>query len=186
MEKIERDKIYIGKLVEPIEISVEKYEQNYQRLSGEEKNKIYKYDRNICYKEIIRPILFRIDKKRLAEDLIYDVNMHYPILELNSHSQFTSMYIVENIIKMDQLLKYLNYKEFLSHHEIKKIYRQLVLSSKWLEQNRSLFGKVEIMPDVYIDSNKGEFSPDMYDKLMKIHLISNKKPKERELTKTLE
>ena len=181
--KVERDKIYIGKLVEPTEISVEKYEKSYQELSKEEQEKIHKYDRNICTKEIIRPILFRIDKKNLAEDLVFDINRHYPILEFNSHSQISSKYIVENIIKMEQLLKYLNYKEFLSHHEIKRIYRQLILSSKWLEQNRSLFGKIEIMPDVYIDSNNGEFSPDIYDKLMKIHLINNKKPKERELIK---
>ena len=178
---VSRDNVYIGRLIQPIDLSVSKYEQKYHRLKEEEKLRIKKLDLNICSKDTIRPILFSITENKLAHDLMYDINFDYPILEIKRHKIIQSEYIVEKITKIEELLSYLEYPNLLTKKDIKKIYKKLILSSKWLEENRSLFGYIEVLEEAYINCGSYQISPEIYDELQKFKNMYQKTPSKQEL-----
>lgn len=179
--KIERSNIYVGKLVQPTNMPIKKYFQIYHKLSPEEQKKIKECGRRLCCKEIIRPILFEINENNLAHDLIHTTNINYPILDKKYSILPNSNYIVEEITNIELLLLYLNYKEFLTKHDLKKIYHQLILSIKWLEKNRELFGYREILPGTDLFMGNEQIPHEIYDTLHRLYLIRQKTPSIKEL-----
>ena len=180
---VTRENVYVGKLIEPQDLTVKQVHKKYQKLSQEEKLRIKNLWLNICCQEEIRPILFKIDDKNQAEDLIYHVDNSYPILEAKEILSEEGNYIVKNTTSISEVLKYLNFPELLTKKDIKRIYKLLIESSAWIKANRKLFGYIEFSDDTYIEGEKYEISPEIYEVLLKLSLLHNKKPKKEENNK---
>lgn len=181
---IDKSNIYVGKLIKPIDISVETYEKIYDRLSEAEKIRIKKTKNNICAKDTIRPIIFRMDNDRLAHDLVFDIKKSYPVQGIKHLNRHQSEYIIEEAINISTLLTYLDYKEYLTKHEIKRIYQLLILSSEWLKENADLFGYREIFPDTYLTGGNEQINHEIFDILRELEIIVSKKPSKEEIAKT--
>ena len=181
---IDKSNIYVGKLVKPIDISVENYERIYDKLSEEEKQRIRQRNKTICAKDTIRPIIFRMDNDRLAHDLIFNINDSYPVLGIKPYNKHTSEFIIEEAINISTLLTYLDYNQSLTKHEIKRIYKLLILSSEWLKENVDLFGYREIFPDTYLPGGNEQINHEIFDILRELEIIIKKKPSKEEIAKT--
>lgn len=181
---IDKSNIYVGKLIKPIDISVETYEKIYDRLSEAEKIRIKKTKNNICAKDTIRPIIFRMDNDCLAHDLVFDIKKSYPVQGIKPLNRHQSEYIIEEAINISTLLTYLDYKEYLTKHEIKRIYQLLILSSEWLKENVELFGYREIFPDTYLTGGNEQINHEIFDILRELEIIVSKKPSKEEIAKT--
>lgn len=177
---IDKSNVYVGKLVSPIDISIENYARMYDKLSEEERNIIKKTGKSICVKDTIRPIVFIIDEENLAKDIVFNVEDSYQILGIKPLNSHQSKYIIENAINISTLLTYLDYKQYLTKHNIKKIYQLLVLSSKWLKENARLFGYKEIAPDSFVSGEIEQITHEMFDTLYSLEIMSNKKPLKEE------
>lgn len=181
---IDKSNIYVGKLIKPIDISVETYAKIYDRLSEAEKIRIKKTKNNICAKDTIRPIIFRMDNDCLAHDLVFDIKESYPVQGIKPLNRHQSEYIIEEAINISTLLTYLDYKEYLTKHEIKRIYQLLILSSEWLKENVELFGYREIFPDTYLPGGNEQINHEIFDILRELEIIVSKKPSKEEIAKT--
>lgn len=65
----------------------------------------------------------------------------------------TSGYTVERLVQLDQFLQHLGYSERLNAKDLRKIYRQVLSSTKTLHKHCDLFGIVKVR-----SGRKGEYS----------------------------
>ena len=171
---VERKNVYAGILMKPLDITVPKYESIYNGLSPETKKEIKRCGRKLCCIDTVRPILFRIEEG-LAKDLYDSKEQGYPVASIEHKKGVLSDCIVERIANLEDLLTYLQYPEFLSKRDMKKIHRLLVESSAWLQAHRELFGYKEVLEDVWIQESPPQISCDIYETLREIHKIPESK-----------
>ena len=74
-----------------------------------------------------RKILFALNEDGTVNDLLYDS----PNYKIESDDKFT----VKHIVKLEALLKYLKYNEFLYDYQIYKIYRKTLYKNQKIFKN---------------------------------------------------
>lgn len=98
-------------------------------------------DRFICFNyKLGRSLLFNVNNKGYANDLIYNTPYNYPVLELCNDEYIDSRNIITRYVKLDNLLKYMGYNKDLSNGDLNDIYNKLLVHSSWLKHYRHLFG----------------------------------------------
>ena len=146
-----RDDIYAGLLMLNEGFNIDEICENLGGYNGFLKDKI------------VRGILFNIDEFGNANDLVYDIGISYPVLNISSKAN--TNYYVNHCIKLDELLKHLGYNEFLKQSDVNKIYRKFVISDKWLHNNAELFGFLKLAGGGYGEGGLEIVSSDIYNTL---------------------
>ena len=118
----------------------------------------------------IRGMLFIVNEKGEACDLIY-VSPNYSIYEIQTPAQYKDPICIKHSVNLEEALKYMGYKEELNRADINKIYKELILSNKWLKDNVDLF-------DISNDKSLPYF---IYENLSWVNLEPNGKPTKEEL-----
>lgn len=130
---------------------------------------------------ICRPMLFKVNEEGLADDLIYTTPTNYPINGIKNNIE-NSNFIINDYVKLDELLKYLNYKEYLTQSDLLKIYRKLLTHEWWLEHHLELFGwkKSKLSSYCYVNDGKQVLPMEIYDNLRQISESGKSKPHNKE------
>ena len=118
----------------------------------------------------IRGMLFIVNEKGEACDLIY-ASPKYSIYEIQTPVQYKDPICIKHSVNLEEALKYMGYKEDLNRGDINKIYKELILSNKWLKDNVELF-------DISNDKSLPYF---IYENLSWVNLEPNGKPTKEEL-----
>lgn len=128
-----------------------------------------------------RQMLIQVNESKLAEDLIYDTPNLYPIDGFISDSDVDSDFIIEEIINLEELLKYLKYNESLTQSDLDKIYKELVVRKKWLQKNCELFGYGKGRYNYYrISEEPTEIPSDIFERIGTQKIYHNGKPSKYE------
>ena len=131
-----REDVCAGKLFKKNNISYGAYFEDGSVMNADElEEKGYKYDRGLY----CRHILFNIDIHNLANDLVYKSPL-YPIEEIYPTIDFDSDFVVEDMVNLEKVLKYMNYNKSLTQEDIRDIYKKLIAHKTWLKKNYKLFG----------------------------------------------
>ena len=139
-----RNAIYVGAVIKQYSTNPSK-DKLYQRLIG-------------AYCTYCRSILFVLDEKRRANDLLYHSPL-YPIKNITDNSTtiddtYSGIY-VKGAYNLEQLLNYFNYPEELSYSDIVRI-RKSFFNKRFAWDNCELFGYKEIMAeDMKFGNNNG-------------------------------
>ena len=111
---------------------------------------------------VSRGILFSKDDNGYANDLIYDVEK-YPIKGLNNIS--ADSYFVNYFVELEELLRYLGYRNDLTQSDLNRIYKKFILHSRWLHHNKELFGLLKMYGGSYGEGGLEMVSIDIYNAL---------------------
>ena len=84
-----------------------------------------------------RCMLFKLNHNSLAQDLIYTTHNYYPLDNYSNNND--SKFIIQNYVKLEHLLKYLEFCELLNQVELNAIYKQFISHNWWIEHNSELF-----------------------------------------------
>ncbi len=95
----------------------------------------------------MRTILFILNDKNFAEDLLFD-SPNYPVLNLSDNESclMTDFTISHNIYKIGPVLKYLGFPANITLEDVMKI-KETCFSIDWVLNNSSLFGVHETGKD---------------------------------------
>lgn len=128
-----------------------------------------------------RQMLIRVNDQKLAEDLIYDTPINYPILGFEAEGNTSSDFVIDEFINLEELLKYLDFRESLTQENLNDIYKLLIEKRKWLMKNSKLFGYGKSRYNYYRESEKeSELSHDFFDKIGIEKIKHNGKPSKYE------
>lgn len=113
--------------------------------------KVVKIDKDLGYVSC-RSMLFVPTKENMANDLLYQTNS-YPILEeKTSDVTNQSLFVVKDVLHLDEILKYFGYHENLTYEDIIKI-RKNIFSCYFTLQNYELFGWKKVDSEISINPN---------------------------------
>lgn len=139
--KIDRDSIYVGEVIKPIDFFKYQYrcEETGQKVEG--KLRVDSYD-------LYRSILFTKDEENFAVDLLYQ-SPRYPILSITDENIcMNSDILVKDPYNLEPLLKYFGHSKKLSFEEILEI-RKTYFSGSFGIDNCELFGMQEKNDDFW-------------------------------------
>ncbi len=117
-----------------------------------------------------RGMLYSVDENNLANDLVYTTPTNYSIDGLGEVVLSKPVnFVLTNNIQLDELLKYLGFREDLTRNDINKIFNMLIKHKNWLMTHLDLFGVFDCLFGSYIvKDNNAMFSPKMFYELNKI------------------
>ena len=157
-----REDVCAGRLIKENNVSYGAYFEDGSVMNADElEEKGYKYDRGLY----CRHILFNIDIHNLANDLVYKSPL-YPIEEIYPTIDFESDFVVEDMVNLENVLKYMNYNESLTQEDIKDIYKNLIKHKTWLKKNYQLFGLEKgIFKEFYFKPEDSALPKEVFRKL---------------------
>lgn len=144
---------------------------NKSKIKSVKRRQVYAGEVNSKEFGFIRGILFIVNEKGEAIDIVYD-SPNYSIYELQTREQFYKDPIcIKHAVNLEAALKYMGYSEELTKADIGKIYKKLITSNQWLKDNVDLFD---------ID-NENALPYYIYENLSWVNLEPNGKPTKEEL-----
>lgn len=107
----------------------------------------------------LRGMIYNIDDM-CANDLVFDGVQHYVVdgfgkINLDNRLNFA---VLKNT-ELEDLLKYLKFKEDLTQKDIDKIFKMLIKHKKWLKNHSELFGLISNGYDGYEYDKSKELLP---------------------------
>ena len=128
-----------------------------------------------------RQMLIKVNEEKMAEDLIYNTPTLYPIDGFASVNDSNSDFVIEEIINLEELLKYMEYNESLTQEDLGKIYKKLIVRKKWLEKNCNLFGYEKGRYNYYrMSEETPEIPSDIFERIETKKTYGNGKPSKYE------
>lgn len=94
---------------------------------------------------------FHLDNSGYANDLIYTTPTNYYIDGVSNGTNFSD-FVIDNYVRLYELLRYLGCGEDLTLGYLNQIYRKFIASNKWIESNAELF---EVQGSTYSYANQG-------------------------------
>lgn len=137
---VKRNEVQIGTLEMPLDSQVILKDKNGKMFKG---NKLDISNIKSQYQTAItcRGMLFREDENGRAEDLIYTTPYRYYIDKTGKRIYDSAFdFVITNPYKINKLLEYLKYGEYLTQNDLNSIYRLLIAHRDWLSKNLELFG----------------------------------------------
>lgn len=113
----------------------------------------------------LRGMLFNVNEKGLANDLIYTTPTNYLIDGIKPKVYVMTKFFIYNCVNLDEFLKYKDFGIYLTQDNLDEIYREFIVSDLWLRNHMELFGFKKKKDGSY-STFKGYYSYDMYSKLV--------------------
>ncbi len=135
-----RKDICAGQLLKTQKISFKVYDYNNNEISEEELAKKGISKISVSGGIVCRGMLFNVNDKGLASDLIYTTPTEYPIEGVTPKVDIESEFVINHFVELEELLKYLEYGVDLTQHDLDQIHRKLISHKWWLEHHMELFG----------------------------------------------
>ncbi len=135
-----RDNIYAGTLIKKITPQVSIIDSNGQEFTESQFPELGITNFQISGGLICRGMLFKINDKNLAEDLIYESPVDYNIEGIKPELNLFDDFVITEYAKLEELLKYMKYSEDLTQEDLKEIYRRFLVHGWWLKRHLDLFG----------------------------------------------
>ncbi len=123
-----------------------------------------------------RGMLFTVTEDNVARDLIYTTPTNYSIETIQPKISTDSSLIITDYVELEELLKHLNYGEYLTQKELYEIYKKLILTKRWLKMNQKLFDLDTILYDSFATEAPVTVSEDIYYHLSSIESVGRGKP----------
>ena len=153
-----REDVCAGKLFKENNIY---YEDGSKMDTNEPEKQGYKYDGKLY----CRHILFNVGIHNFANDLVYKSPL-YPIDGIYPTIDFDCEFLIEDMVNLEKVLKYMNYNESLTQEDINDIYKKLITRKTWLKKNYKLFGiEKGIIKQFYISPEESTLPKDVFSKL---------------------
>lgn len=158
---IKRDNVYFGPLMKYSKENVSIYEDGmYEFFCEDDYQKAipYKFE---CQMQVLehfptlnlenddgckylRPMLFTVDERRWAEDLLY-YSPPYPVFNISDNNDcLNSNIALVRAFKMSRLLRYYDYPEILTFSHIAQIYATFFRTGYYIMDNCELFGRKKL------------------------------------------
>lgn len=174
-----RKDICAGQLIKNIGISYKIFDASNNEVNEEDLAKQGIKNFSISAGIICRGMLFNVNEKGLANDLIYTTPTNYPIEGVQPKENVESEFIINNYVELEELLKYLKYGEDLTQNDLNQIYKKLITHKWWLEHHMELFGWKK-MSIGYGSGGIQTVPKSIYDNLSSISCCKNGKPYKEE------
>lgn len=172
---VARKDVHGGTLLKPFtDIKIQAFDARGEELTNEDLEKQGITNLQVFGGLVCRGMLFNIDEDGLSNDLIYN-SPKYPIIGSQPKASLENKFAIKDDIQLEELLKYLNYNEYLTQKDLYKIFKMFIKNNRWLRQHMELFGWVKTDMG-YCSGGDETISHDIYSKLRSISCSKNGKP----------
>lgn len=150
--QIKREQVFIGRVVKPTSRN--------QIVLENGKLSIYQFTP-------YRSILFTLNEKKLADDLLYN-SPEYPVLDFSSNgSCFNAEIVIQEAYNLEPLLTFFQFPNTLTLEQIIML-RKHFFDGTWGFRNCHLFGYREVLPEDWEYVKNGQYVKDS-EELKKLH-----------------